>query len=90
MNNVLSLGIVMARGGSKRVPRKNVRPFCGRPMVAWPVYAAVTSTLFSSVLISTDDPEISGAAQAAGAKFIALRPKHLGDDHTTTAEVLCH
>ena len=78
----------MARGGSKRVPRKNARHFLGRPMVAWPVGHAVASGLFSRVVISTDDREIADAAVASGATLHGLRPAALSDDHAGTAEVL--
>lgn len=82
------LAVIMARGGSKRMPRKNVRPFLGRPMVAWPVAHAVDSVLFSHVIISTDDREIADAAIASGAALHGMRPAALSDDHSTTADVL--
>lgn len=84
------LAIVLARGGSKRVPRKNVRPFNGLPMVAWPVKAAVESNLFGQVLISTDDRDIAEAAVSHGALQRAPRPANLADDFATTADVLRH
>lgn len=80
--------IVLARGGSKRVPCKNVRDFCGKPMTAWPIQAALTSDLFSHVLISTEDEEIASAAQKAGAEFPFARPAAVADDFSTTADVL--
>ena len=83
-----TLAVIMARGGSKRVPRKNARPFLGRPMVAWPVGHAVASGLFSRVVISTDDREIADAAVASGAALHGLRPAALSDDHAGTADVL--
>jgi N-acylneuraminate cytidylyltransferase len=82
------LAVVMARGGSKRVPRKNVRLFLGRPMVAWPVAHAVGSGLFSHIIISTDDWEIADAAIVAGAVIHGLRPASFSDDHARTADVL--
>lgn len=78
----------MARGGSKRVPGKNVRPFLGMPMVAWPTLHAVESGLFTRVVISTDSPEIAKAAVEAGACFHGVRPAKLSDDHSTTSDVL--
>ncbi|WP_338033311.1 pseudaminic acid cytidylyltransferase [Desulfovibrio mangrovi] len=85
-----ALCIVMARGGSKRVPRKNIRPFCGRPMVEWPIRAALESGVFSSVIMSTEDAEIARVAEACGASIPFLRPAHLADDFSTTADVLLH
>jgi N-acylneuraminate cytidylyltransferase len=78
----------MARGGSKRVPRKNARVFLGRPMVAWPVAHAVESGLFSHIVISTDDREIADVAVSAGAAMHGLRPAMFSDDHATTADVM--
>ena len=78
----------MARGGSKRVPRKNVRLLKGEPLVSWPVRAAVASNLFQPVVISTDDEEIAHAAVAAGAVYPFRRPDSVSDDHSTTADVL--
>ena len=80
--------IVMARGGSKRIPRKNARSFCGLPMVAWPVTHAVKSGLFSEVVISTDDEEIASVACEHGASFYGLRPAALSNDFAITPAVL--
>ena len=85
-----ALCIVLARGGSKRVPRKNIRPLMGKPLVAWPVLAAKESGLFSSIVISTDDDEIAQAAVAAGAERPFARPSALADDVTPTRAVLGH
>lgn len=82
------LCIVTARGGSKRVPRKNVRPLRGKPLVSWAVRAALASGLFDDVLISTDDDEIAQAAMDAGAMFPFRRPAAVADDHSTTSDVL--
>ncbi len=84
------LCIVMARGGSKRVPRKNVRHFCGKPMIAWPVQAAVSSQLFSSVVVSTEDAEIAAVGQQYGAQVPFMRPHEIADDFATTTGVLKH
>jgi len=88
MQNNLNLAVIMARGGSKRAPRKNARLFLGRPMVSWPVTHALASGLFSHIIISTDDQEIAEAAIVAGAAMHGLRPATLSNDHATTAEVL--
>ncbi len=83
-----SVAIVMGRGGSKRIPRKNIRPFCGKPMICWPVEHACTSKLFREVIISTDDIAIAETARSSGASLHALRPATISDDHATTADVL--
>lgn len=83
-----SVAIILARGGSKRVPHKNIRAFCGQPMVTWAVSHAVKSNLFSQVIISTDDEEIAQAAISCGAAYYGPRPPELSNDHATTADVL--
>lgn len=85
-----AIAIIMARGGSKRVPRKNVRSFLGRPMIAWPVAHALACDLFSHVIVSTDDNEIADAATAAGGEVHCLRPASLSDDFAGTPEVLAY
>ena len=82
------VAVIMARGGSKRIPRKNARCFLGRPMVAWPVAHAAASGLFSRIIISTDDQEIADAAVAAGASMHGLRPSSLSNDYAGTEDVL--
>jgi N-acylneuraminate cytidylyltransferase len=82
--------VIPARGGSKRIPRKNIRPFHGRPMLAWPVTAAKASALFDRIVVSTDDPEIAEVARAAGAETPFLRPAELADDHGGVAPVVRH
>ncbi len=83
-----SLCIVMARGGSKRVPRKNLRILTGKPLVAWPTSVACQSNIFEHVLISTEDTEIANAAVNAGAIYPFSRPEAVADDYATTADVL--
>ncbi len=85
-----ALAVVLARGGSKRVPGKNVRLLHGQPMVSWPVRTAVESGLFADVQISTDDEAIAAAAVAAGASRPFVRPASLSDDHTGSRAVLRH
>lgn len=82
------VAIIPARGGSKRIPRKNIRPFRGRPMLAWPVEAALASGAFDTVMVSTDDAEIAEAARACGAEVPFLRSAEAADDHATTSDVL--
>ncbi len=77
-----SIAIITARGGSKRLPRKNIRPFSGKPMLAWPIEAAIKSQCFEHVLVSTDDIEIAEIAKCYGAEVPFLRPIELADDFT--------
>jgi pseudaminic acid cytidylyltransferase len=84
------VAIIPARGGSKRIPRKNIRPFCGQPMLAWPIAAAKASRLFDQIVVSTDDPEIAAIARASGAQTPFERPAELADDHATTLVVMQH
>lgn len=86
----MKVAVVPARGGSKRIPRKNVLPFCGRPMLAWPITAALESGCFDRVIVSTDDPEIAEVARAEGAEVPFMRPAELSDDHTPTVPVIAH
>ena len=69
-----SLAIITARGGSKRIPRKNIRPFLGKPILLYPIKAALSSGIFDEVMVSTDDPEIAEIARQAGAKVPFLPP----------------
>lgn len=86
----VSIALIPARGGSKRVPRKNVRRFAGRPMLEWPISTALESGLFNRVLVSTDDEEIAEAARKAGAEIPFMRPAELSDDHAGTRPVIRH
>ena len=86
----MQLAVIPARGGSKRIPRKNIKMFHGQPMIAWSVQAAIESGCFDEVWVSTDDEEIAAVAQAYGAKVPFLRPAHLSDDFATTADVMSH
>ena len=86
----MSLCIIPARGGSKRIPRKNIKPFHGRPMIAWSIQAALSSGCFDHVIVSTDDEEIAQTAQTYGAEVPFMRPEELSDDHTATAPVIAH
>ena len=86
----MRLAVIPARGGSKRIPRKNIRPFCGRPMIAWSIEAALRSGCFDQVLVSTDDAEIAALAKAEGASVPFMRPADLSDDHTGTIAVVAH
>jgi pseudaminic acid cytidylyltransferase len=85
-----SLCVIPARGGSKRIPRKNIRSFAGRPMIGHSITAALASGLFSQVIVSTDDEEIAAIARAHGASVPFLRPPELANDHAGTIEVIAH
>lgn len=86
----MRLALIPARGGSKRIPRKNIRPFAGRPVIAWSIAAAQASGLFDRIVCSTDDDEIAEVAQAHGAEAPFRRPAELSDDHATTLAVVQH
>ncbi|MCV2872373.1 pseudaminic acid cytidylyltransferase [Defluviimonas sp. WL0050] len=83
-----AIAILPARGGSKRIPRKNIRLFAGRPAIGWPIRAARDSGCFSRIVVTTDDAEIAEAARAEGAEVPFLRDPALADDHTGTTEVI--
>src|SRR5687768_16660736 len=84
------VAVIPARGGSKGLPRKNVLPLAGKPLIAYSVEAAVLSPLVSRVIVSTDDEEIAAAAREAGAETPFLRPPELSLDSTPTEPVLRH
>ncbi len=83
-----SIAIITARGGSKRIPRKNIRPFLGKPIIAYVIDVALASGLFAEVMVSTDDDEIAGVARQAGALVPFLRGATTSNDTATTAQVL--
>lgn len=86
----MKLAVIPARGGSKRIPRKNIKPFRGKPMVAWSIEAALLSGCFDEVIVSTDDAEIAAVARQWGASVPFTRPAALSDDHTGTMPVVRH
>lgn len=86
----MRLCVIPARGGSKRIPRKNIKDFCGKPMIAYSIEAAIKSHLFDMVVVSTDDDEIAKIAQAYGAQIPFIRPPELSDDFTSTEAVIEH
>lgn len=85
MNN---LAIIPARGGSKRIPRKNIKDFLGKPIIAYSIEAALRSNLFDEVMVSTDDYEIAEIARNYGAEIPFLRSEKTANDHATTADVI--
>jgi N-acylneuraminate cytidylyltransferase len=86
----MRLALIPARGGSKRIPRKNIKMFCGKPMIAWSIEAAQACGLFERIVVSTDDDEIAAVAKDFGAAVPFMRPAALSDDHTGTSEVVAH
>jgi pseudaminic acid cytidylyltransferase len=86
----LKIAVIPARGGSKRIPRKNIRSFCGIPMIARAVQTALASGLFEHVVVSSDDAEIAQIATQAGALVPFVRPPELSDDQTATVPVIAH
>ena len=83
-----SLAVITARGGSKRIPRKNVKEFCGKPILAYSIEAALESGVFDEVMVSTDDEEIAQIARKYGAKVPFMRSAATSDDYATTRDVL--
>jgi N-acylneuraminate cytidylyltransferase len=86
----MRLAVIPARGGSKRIPRKNIKEFCGKPMIAWSIEAAIRSGCFDQVVVSTDDAEIADVARQYGASVPFMRPAELSDDYTGTLPVIRH
>lgn len=83
-----NLSIITARGGSKRIPRKNIKDFMGKPIIAYSIKTAIDSNLFEEVMVSTDDNEIATISQSYGAKVPFLRSAENSDDYSGTADVL--
>jgi N-acylneuraminate cytidylyltransferase len=86
----LNVAVIPARGGSKRIARKNIRDFAGRPMISYSIECALRSGLFDRVIVSTDDDEIAQVAKSCGADVPFKRPATLADDHTGTTDVVAH
>lgn len=86
----MNICVIPARGGSKRIPRKNIRDFCGKPMIAWSIAAALQSGCFDQVFVSTDDLEIAELSSSLGADIPFIRPSELSSDHATTRDVIHH
>lgn len=82
-----TLAVIPARGGSKRIPRKNIVDFHGKPMIAWTIAAALESGVFDQVVVSTDDEEIASISQEYGARVPFMRSRH-ADDHSPVSEVV--
>ena len=82
------LAVIPARSGSKRIPHKNIKGFCGRPMISYPIKAAVVANLFDTIHVSTESNKIADVASNHGCRPDFLRPHHLSGDHTSMMEVL--
>ncbi|MBU0720410.1 pseudaminic acid cytidylyltransferase [bacterium] len=85
-----AVAIIPARGGSKRIPRKNIKDFFGKPLIAYSIQTALDSQLFDKVIVSTDDEEIADIAKKYGAEVPFLRPSELSDDYSGTTDVTKH
>lgn len=88
VNMEKKIAIITARGGSKRIPKKNIKEFCGKPIIAYSIEAALESGIFDEVMVSTDSEEIAEVAKAYGAKVPFMRSEKTSDDFATTADVL--
>ncbi|MDR2153310.1 MAG: pseudaminic acid cytidylyltransferase [Helicobacteraceae bacterium] len=85
-----TIAVIPARGGSKRIERKNIRPFCGKPVIAYSIAAALTSGVFDETIVSTDDEEIAQLAKSLGASVPFMRPTELSDDFIGVVPVVAH
>jgi N-acylneuraminate cytidylyltransferase len=86
----MNVAIIPARGGSKRIPRKNIRNFCGKPIIAYSIEVAKKSNCFDLIIVSSDDEEIAQVAREWGAEVPFMRPAGLSDDYTGTIPVIAH
>jgi N-acylneuraminate cytidylyltransferase len=86
----MRLAVIPARGGSKRIPRKNIREFAGKPIIAWSIEAARVAGCFDRILVSTDDEEIAAVARDHGAEAPFTRPAELADDYVGTVPVIAN
>lgn len=86
----MKIAVIPARGGSKRIPRKNIKEFCGKQMIAWAITTAQKSGLFDHIIVSTDDKEIADIGRKWGAETPFVRPVELADDLTPTVPVVAH
>jgi len=86
----MNLAVIPARGGSKRIPRKNIKDFLGKPLIAYSIETAIDSNLFDKIIVSTDDEEVAQVSKQYGAEVPFVRPKELSDDFTGTNDVVKH
>lgn len=85
-----AVAIIPARGGSKRIPKKNIKPFLGKPIICYTIEAALKTALFDKIIVSTDDEQIAEVAIGAGATVPFMRPKELADDYVTSGEAVSY
>tara|TARA_B110000008_G_C16849422_1_gene516160 strand:+ start:196 stop:897 length:702 start_codon:yes stop_codon:yes gene_type:complete len=86
----MNLCVIPARGGSKRIPKKNIKIFCGKPIILWSIEEAIKSKCFHKIIVSTDDEEIANLVKSHGVDVPFVRPKELSDDYTETIPVIAH
>lgn len=86
----MNLCVIPARGGSKRIPRKNIKVFCGKPLIVWSIEKAIKSKCFDQIIVSTDDIEIADLSKSYGVEVPFMRPAELSDDFTETNKVVAH
>lgn len=86
----MNIAIIPARGGSKRIPRKNIKLFIQKPIIAYSIIAAINSKIFDKIIVSTEDDEIAEVSKKYGAEIPFIRPTNLADDHTPTIDVINH
>jgi pseudaminic acid cytidylyltransferase len=84
----INIALIPARGGSKRIPRKNIKNFAGKPMLSWPIKAAKRSKLFNAIAVSSDDDDVLDIAESYGVDHLLKRPKYLADDITPLRPVI--
>ena len=82
------IAIIPARGGSKRIPKKNIKEFCGKPIICYAIEAALKSKLFDEVMVSTDSEEIADIARRYGASVPFMRSRETAGDYASTAQVI--
>ena len=83
-----TIAVITARGGSKRIPRKNIKEFCGKPIITYSIEAALSAGIFDEVMVSTDDAEIAEIAKKAGAKVPFFRSADTANDYANTTDVM--
>ena len=86
----MNVAVIPARSGSKRIPHKNIKEFCGNPIITWPISEAQKSGLFDHIIVSTDDQEIAELCRSCRAEVPFIRPRELSGDHTSISEVMSH
>jgi len=86
----MNVAIIPARSGSKRIPKKNIKSFCGKPIIYWPIDVIKKSNIFDKIIVSTDDEEIGEIARSFGAETPFIRPQNISDDFANVSDVMCH